>query len=66
MRFDNRFRDRQAHTRALDAIPLISPSIEFFEDVVDFRCSDPWTLVRNTDGVKSTLFLCRDRDGLAR
>jgi hypothetical protein len=50
----------------LDAIPMISPSIELFEDVVDFRCFDPRTLVRNNDYMKSTSFLCRDPDGLAR
>jgi hypothetical protein len=63
MRLDNRFRNRQAHAGALDAMPLIFPSIEFFEDMVDFLYFDPWPLVRNTDDMEFVVFLCRDPDG---
>src|ERR1700680_4128318 len=59
MRLDNRFCYRQAHAGALDAIPLIFPSIEFFEDVLDFLFFDPWPMVRNTDDTEFVVFLCR-------
>jgi hypothetical protein len=44
-------------------MPLIFPSIEFFEDMVDFLYFDPWPLVRNTDDLEFVVFLCRDPDG---
>jgi hypothetical protein len=45
MYFHNRFRGRQAHAGALDAISLRFPSIEFFEDAVEFPFFDsrPWS-----------------------
>ena len=66
MGFDNRFRYGQAHSGALDAMPLVFPSIEFFEDVVDFVFFDPRPPVRNTDGVEFATLLCRDPDELTR
>ncbi len=60
MRFDNRFRYRQALAGTLDAMRLIFPSIEFVEDVVDFLCFDPWPMVRDTDEMIFVVGLCRD------
>ena len=64
MRLDNRFRYGQAHAGALDPMPLIPASIEFFEDVVDFLFFDPRPLVRNTETIEFVLSLCRDPDRL--
>src|ERR1700676_2470339 len=64
MRLDNRFRYGQAHTGALDPMPLILASVEFLEDLVDFLFFDSRPLVRNTETVEFVLFLCRDPDGL--
>ena len=47
-------------------MPLIVPSIEFFEDVVYFLFFDPRALVRHTEGTEFVVFICRDPDGLTR
>jgi hypothetical protein len=65
MRFDNRFRYRQAHAGTLDAMPLICPSIEFSEDAVDFLGFDSRPVVRDADEMKFVVFLCRDPNWLA-
>ena len=66
MRLDNRFRYRQTHAGALDAMSLIFSPIEFLEDMVNFLFFDPWPLVRNTEGMEFVVFICRDPDGLTR
>src|ERR1700675_1208335 len=66
MGLDNRFRYRQAHASAADAIPLIFPSIEFFENAVDFLFFDPRPLVRDTHGIEFVILICRYPDGLTR
>jgi len=45
---------------------MIFPSIEFFENVVDFLLFDPWPLVRNAEAIEFVMFLCRDPDWLTR
>src|SRR5271167_4081137 len=64
--FDDRLRNRQTHTGAVDTGPLLFPAIEFFKDVVDFPVVDPRPLVRNTDVMESAPHLCCDPNGLAR
>jgi len=66
MRLDNRFRYRQAHAGALDALPLVFAPIEFAEDVADFLFFDSRPLVRDTEGIEFITSISRDPDGLTR
>src|ERR1700686_3489236 len=66
MRLHDRFRYRQAHAGALDAVSLIFSSIEFFENAPDFLLFAFRPLVRHTEGIEFVVFICRDPDGLTR
>src|SRR6266566_3688658 len=66
MRFDNGFRDRQAHARSLHAVALIRPAVELVENKAQFGVTNPRPPVRNTEEYAIFLLFRADRDRLVR
>ena len=66
MRFDDGFRDRQAHARSLNAVTLIRAAVEFIKNEAQFGVHNPRPSVRNTEDHRIFLLFRADRDRLIR
>src|SRR6266550_9075353 len=66
MRFDDGFRDRQAHSCSLHAVTLIRAAVKFVENEAQFGVTNPRPPVRDTEEYEIVLLFRADRDRLIR